>query len=323
LIVAYRLEVDEDVRAGILRCAQEQLDRAVRELSERIADDPVDAVHTARKAVKKERSLLRLVRGSMPPKQRRRENAALRAAARELSAARDAEAMIATLGLLADRYAGQVPETTFHEIRAQLERTRDEQRGQLVGSALGARAVQELGAVRLRAEEWRLRRDSWQAVQDGLARTYTDGRKAFARARSRRTADTLHAWRKRVKDLWYQERLLSAVGGPAVAGQAKEAHRVSDLLGDDHDLAVLRQALTTGQVQAPADLDAVVALIDHRRRELQSEAIVLGGRLYAEKPKAFMRRMRRYWKAGRARAAIERDQHPRELAEATRAPHAA
>lgn len=95
--MAYRLEADESVRNAMLRCAGEQLDRAVSELSERISSDPVEAVHAARKAVKKERSLLRMARGSMPAKQRRRENAALREAAQGLSGARDAEAMIATL----------------------------------------------------------------------------------------------------------------------------------------------------------------------------------------------------------------------------------
>jgi CHAD domain-containing protein len=317
--MAYRLELDEDVRDGIVRCAREQLDRAVSELSERITDDPVDAVHSARKAVKKERSLLRLVRGSMAPKQRRRENAALRAAARELSAARDAEVMIDTLGQLSERYVGQLPETTFNEIRAQLEQARDAHRGQLIEAALRARAVQELGAVRVRVEEWKLRHGGWQAVEKGLSRSYRDGRSAFARARSRRSTAALHAWRKRAKDLWYQERLLSEICGPPVAGQAKDAHRLADLLGDDHDLGVLRDTLTRGAVHAPADIDAVVRLIDHRRHQLQSEAFYLGGRVYAETPKAFIRRMHRSWTAGRGRAAAERDQHPGELAEATRA----
>jgi CHAD domain-containing protein len=321
--MAYRLELDEDVREGIVRCAREQLDRAVRELSERINDDPVGAVHSARKAVKKERSLLRLARGSIVPKQRRRENAALRAAARELSAARDAEVMIDTLGQLSERYVGQLPENTFQEIRAQLEQARDAQRGHLVESALSARAVQELGAVRVRVEDWRLRHGGWPAIEKGLARSYRDGRAAFARARSRRSTAALHAWRKRSKDLWYQERLLSEICGPAVAGQAKDAHLLADLLGDDHDLGALRDALTRGAVHAPADLDAVVRLIDHRRHQLQTEAFDLGGRVYAEKPKAFIRRMYRSWTAGCGRASAERDRHPEELAEATRAAHPA
>ena len=321
--MAYAIELDESVHAGVIRCAQEQLDRAIRELSDRISDDPVSAVHAARKAIKKERGLLRLVRGSMPPADRRRENAALRDAAHELSGTRDAEVMIKTLDGLSQRYAGQLPESTFAEIRDKLERQRDAHRRRLVDSALGAQAVQELGAVRVRAEDWRLTRGGWAALQDGLKRSYKDGRRAFLRARCDPSAAALHEWRKRAKDLWYEQRLLGRAGGPAIAGQAKDAHRLSDLLGDDHDLVVLRRELAEAGLRVAADTDAVVALIDERRRSLQAEALALGRRIYSEPPSAFVRRMRRSWKAGRRHAAAEREQHPRSVARATRMPHAA
>lgn len=321
--MAYRFERDENVRDGFARCAAEQLDRAVSELSERISDDPVDAVHSARKAVKKERSLLRLVRGSMPAKQRRRENRALREAARGLSGARDAEAVTDTLDQLSERYVGQLPETAFHGIREQLTVVRDERRRALIGSALGAHAVGELGAARLRSENWTLADGGWRAVKDGLLRAYEDGRGAYKQARSHRGAEDWHAWRKRVKDLWYQERLLSAVAGPVVKGHAKDAHALADLLGDEHDLAVLRHTLTRNEVHAPVDVDAVVSLIDRRRDEIQTEALWIGARVYAEKPKAFISRMRQTWKAGRDRVAATIAENPTELAEATRAPHPA
>ncbi len=66
--MAYRFEADEGVREAIIRCAREQLDHAIGELSDGVGDDPIRAVHSARKAIKKERSLLRLARGAMPPK---------------------------------------------------------------------------------------------------------------------------------------------------------------------------------------------------------------------------------------------------------------
>ncbi len=318
--MTYTLELDESVREGITRCARDQLDRAVRDLSERITEEPIKAVHSARKAVKKERSLLRLARGTMSSKQRHRENRALRAAARGLSTARDAEVMVLTLEQLALRYVGQVPGTTFDGVREQLERVRDAQREELVSSALGAQAVGELGAVRVRVEDWKFTTGGWKAIEAGLLRSYSDGRAAFLSARSRRSMTRLHAWRKRAKDLWYQERLLITAAGPTVAGHVKDVHLLADLLGDDHDLAVLRNALAHGQVRAPVDLDAVVGLIDHRRDELQTEALYLGARVYAETPKAYMRRMRRSWRAGRGRARAAVAQHPARLADATRVP---
>ena len=89
--MAYAIDADEAVGAAIRRCGGEQLDEALSELNERFDEDPVSAVHEARKAIKKSRSLLRLTRGAMPSKQRRRENDALRRAARHLSGSRDAD----------------------------------------------------------------------------------------------------------------------------------------------------------------------------------------------------------------------------------------
>ena len=319
--MAYRFEANEEVRSAIVRVAREQLDQAVGELSEAIDDDPVGAVHSARKAIKKERSLLRLARGAMSPKQRRRENHALRGAARGLSGVRDADVMIETMGELADRFAGQLPEGTFRAIVDQLERDRDAQRHQNSGSARDTRALDELAAVRLRIDDWRLMQSGWSAIESGLLRSYRDGRKAFAQARREPSIEALHTWRKRVKDLWYHERLLAPACGPAIKGHVKDAHRLADLLGDDHDLGVLRRTVTLDPLAVPVDLDAVIGLIDHRRAELQSEAIHIGDRIYAETPKAFRRRMRRSWNAGRAVAHLPLEQDPVELAHATRAVH--
>jgi CHAD domain-containing protein len=320
--MAYRFDADEGVRDAIVRCAREQLDLAVGELRDGIGDDPVKAIHSARKAIKKERSLLRLARGAMSPKQRRHENDALRQAARRLSGARDADVMIQTTAELSDRFAGQLPQTAFAELADALTRRRDASGGQTPDSAPSERAIQELDAVRLRIDDWQLRQDDWAALESGVLRSYRQGREAFAVARRDPSLENLHTWRKRVKDLWYHQRLLGPVCGPAIRGQAKEAHRLADLLGDDHDLGVLRDALTDDDLAVAADLDAVIALIDHRRNELQTEAIHIGERVYVEKPKAFRRRMRGCWVSGRAVARAPFDHDPAELAQATRAAHA-
>ncbi len=316
--MAYKFGADERVRSAVLRCAREQLDRAVLELSEGISADPVSATHSARKAIKKERSLLRLARGAMPSERRKRENAALRAAARGLSGARDADVMIASIGQLSERFAGQLPDAAFQRLRANFEARRSAQGGHGNGSVVDDRAVQELAAVRARVDDWQLRKGGWKTLESGLLRSYRRGRKTFARARLSGEMSDLHDWRKRVKDLWYHERLLAPTCGPTVRGHAKELDRLSDLLGDDHDLALLRHELTQASAPAAVDMGAVVKLIDHRRAELQTEATRVGERVYAETPKAFRRRMRGSWKAGRALARAPREQHPARLAAATR-----
>jgi CHAD domain-containing protein len=158
----------------------------------------------------------------------------------------------------------------------------------------------ELQAARRRVEDWELRDRGWKALAGGLERSYRRGRHAFKLARAEPTPQNLHDWRKRAKDLWYHLRFLRPLSAATMRGQADQAHRLSDLLGDDHDLWVLREALTSMAGEIPADLEPLVAAVDHRRTELQRDALLLGERVYAERPKAFLRRLRRYWKAWRA-----------------------
>ena len=321
--MAYRFEPDENAREAIARCAREQLDRGIRALSEEVDDDPVRAVHSARKAIKKERALLRLGRGTLARQQRTRENAALRGAARRLSGTRDAEVMVQTLDALSERFAGQLPDSTFAAVRQHLDRARRSERARLAESSLSSEVVQDLVTVRARMDDWRLVRDGWRAIEAGLLSTYGRGHRAFQRAAKKPSLQNLHDWRKRVKDLSYQLRLLAPVCGPALRGHAKEAGQLAELLGENHDLGVLRKALRRIAPDVAVDIDALLGLVDYRRSELEIEAMYAGRRVYAEETKAFGRRIHRRWKAGQPEIRAVREAHPAELAEVTRSLQAA
>jgi CHAD domain-containing protein len=254
-------------------------------------------VHEARKALKKERSLLRLARGSMSSSVRRRENAVAREAGRKLARVRDAEVVVQALDGLAERHAGQLPEKTFATIRDYLNERGRGPLQLLTDSGLAGELAEELRAAHSRTAQWQLRHPGWKAIKPGLHRSYRRGRRAFKRARNNPTVERLHEWRKRVKDHWYHLRLLEPTAPCTMKGQATDAHLLSDLLGDDHDLAVLRELLLHPTRALAVDLDSVIDLLDHRRRQLQAQAMLLGERVYAEKPKQFRRRIHAYWKA--------------------------
>jgi CHAD domain-containing protein len=318
--MAYRFELDEQMDKAFARCAREQLDGAIRALVERIEGDPVEAVHSARKSVKKERALLRLLRGAIGAPERNRESAALRASAHRLTQAREAEILVQTLDGLADRYSGALPAVPFEAVRESLVATRASQRAQLRDKAFQAEVAQELAATRARIAGLALRAGGWRAIEPGLAHTYRQGRKEMKAAREKPAPERLHDWRKRVKDLYYQLRLLSEVCGPTIHGQAKEADRLADLLGDEHDLALLNEAIDAFAQDLAKDKLALMRLVEHRRGQLQAEAVTVGTRLYAEKPSAFTRRIRRSWRAGRKGAHDSRQLNdPAELAELSRA----
>jgi CHAD domain-containing protein len=296
--MGYTLDLQTDLATAARSATREQLDSAARVLTDESAEDPVAAVHEARKSVKKSRAVLRLVRPALDRGTYRRDNRALRDGARTVARVRDADVMVETVDELRGRFVGQEPAAVFEALREALEQ---EARAARPGpnAELGADLVETLRTVAARVDGWPLDGADWRVAVKGARRAYARGRKAFAVADADPTSENLHEWRKRVKDLWYHERLLKPSWPGVLDAQADAAHDLSDVLGDDHDLAVLAERLRD---DAPtADAGEVLELIDQRRSELLAQARSLGRRVYAEKPKAFARRLRRYLDAARAR----------------------
>ena len=79
-----RFHVDERIPGAIQRIASGQFDRMTHRLNDPDVD-PDEAIHTARKAMKRLRGLLRLVRDEVGQSAYRNENAVLRDTSRRLA----------------------------------------------------------------------------------------------------------------------------------------------------------------------------------------------------------------------------------------------
>lgn len=304
----YRLKDGEPVPEGVERIALGRIGHALEELRGKSQSSAEEAVHEARKDVKKLRGLLRLVRGELGESVYERENDALREAARGLSGVRDADVMIETLDALAERYPKRVPPevakgvmAALHAHRRALEKDGDS------GRRSAARAIEALREVRTRVEEWPLAHDGFDVFDEGLRRAYKRGRRAYKAALEDPSTENLHAWRRRVKDHWYHHTLLARSWPEPMKTFGDRAHALSDLLGEDHDLAVLRE-WAWAHPHVAGDVSGLEELADavgRRRAQLQREALELGARLYAERPRDFARRLRLYWDAWRAAPSVE------------------
>ncbi len=290
----YRLAAGEQAGAGLRRAARGRVDAALDRLHVDPQGNTATAVHDTRKDLKKLRSLLRLVRDSLGERRYREENERYRDAARQLSPARDAEVNLATLAALRERYPVQTPASPM------LQEALEQEHGQLAveGDALDERIAQVIDAIGGGAagiDDWPLDGDDFDLVRAGIERAYKRGRRGLRAVRDDPSAEAVHDWRKRVKDLWYQLRLLQGAWPPVLKAAAKEAHELADLLGDHHDLSVLVEK-THAHAPDPA---ALAALAAQRQAELLAAALQLGDRLYAEKPSQFTRRIERYWRTWR------------------------
>jgi CYTH domain-containing protein/CHAD domain-containing protein len=295
----YRLRDDEDAAAGMRRVILGRLEKATERLRDagEDGDAHAEAIHGARKDLKKARAALRLIRDELGEKTFKRENRALRDAARLLSASRDAEVKLETLDALVGGAGDAPPAATalWHEA---LAADRDRLIGGGEGDQAGA-AVAAIEEVIARAPDWRIGHDGWKLLAPGLDTAYCEGREAFTALGDSPSFEAVHDLRKRGKDLWYQVRLLRDAWPPVLDATAEELHDFTDLLGDHHDLAVLAEDLAERPQVAAAQQETLRALIEARQAELLGEARVAGERIYAEKPKAFGRRLHTYWRAWR------------------------
>ncbi|HEX5711746.1 MAG TPA: CHAD domain-containing protein [Solirubrobacterales bacterium] len=297
----YRLKTKESPIDGARRVARGRTEKALERLDGVGDDELASAIHGARKDLKKLRALLRLVREELGPELVKAENRRYRDAARLLSSSRDAQVKLETLIALRKAAGDELlaAETALWE--SELEAERDEAAARLGAESAGRidDARQAIAAGHEQIAEWPLEREDWKLVGPGLRRSYRNGKQEMKQVRKEPSAEAVHAWRKRVKDLWYQLRLIEEAWPAQLKATAGQAHELAELLGNHHDLAVLAEDLgSRWGVSGKASFEAA---IERRQDELLATALALGARLYAERPKALSGRIEAYWLAWRGR----------------------
>ena len=286
----YFFRKGEELPAGIRRILAEQLTRAIQVLNH--PGHPLDeAVHEARRCLKRARSVLRLVKFAIPNVYAR-ENGRLRDVGRSLSELRDSHALIQTLeavgGAPKKRQATADGQRALREAHTFLE-----SRGHQIAKAMDEggmeNAVAQLNQALVDVKKLSFAMVDSLGIQKSLYRSVKRGMKAFAAAQSDGEADKFHDWRKRAKDLRYQLSLFAELH-PKLERHSKSAKKLEQLLGDDHNLAILKDLLI--EVGNPvADLHSLQKKICRRQSALRDKAKKFGRQLYGEKRKVWKDRL--------------------------------
>jgi CHAD domain-containing protein len=289
--MGYRLERNELVPQGLTRIAREQLASAADELGKR-GSQRAAGIHEARKSIKKVRAVLRLVRRELGNTYRKK-NARLRRVGRKLSEFRDATAIIQILDALKQKYPDELPPSIRRKLvarRAAAERQRN------VAGVLQKMAATLRGAE-VRVSSWPLEMDGFAAIAPGLESTYRAGRRALARAQKQPRPENYHELRKRVKDHWYHVRLIEDLWSDVMQGYEKSLKDLETWLGDDHNLVLLRETIHAApdRYGTSKDVEALSDLIAKYQKELRDNSVSLGQRIYEEKPRLFIERMKHLW----------------------------
>jgi CHAD domain len=269
------------------RCAYFLKDAARAMLDNAVSASAVDgdqAVHDVRKDLKRARAALRLLRGTIGATLYRDANRRLRDAAVPLRPLRDATAMLDTLRKLAKSWDNDGVEA--RRFRDHLYSIRESARGRCTRQARQLEAAR-IQYVSSEIEQMPIRAAAPVSARRGISKTYKDGREAYARAQRRATISALHELRKQAKYLANELQLAKDVFRLKFKKERRRAHKLAVVLGDDHDLAMLKGKLLEWRAaqrgpQGNVHLKDLSERIDSERDRLQAKARRQGKKLYRQ-----------------------------------------
>jgi len=282
----------ESPAKGVRRVCREHIGEALGRL--RKSRHPA-AVHGVRKEIKKLRAIFRLVHGEIERDDYRKAAKTLRRTADCLAAPRDARVMLKAV----EKLSGGGAARSFPKIQKALQKNCRRKTRRFRNEDSVALAEHFLRKINRRVADLKIKAVGWTAMEPGLRKSYRRGRMALKLSRKQPLPENFHEWRKHVKSFWYHLRLLCPEWPAAVRIMSDKLEQLGELLGDDHDLVLLKQFVAehcTGQSREAAALNQ---LAESRQEKLRAAALKLGTRLYAETPAAVCARLGNYWNAWR------------------------
>lgn len=298
----YRFQRHETFDEGFSRIGLRELDRVHADLTAKTVGPT--AIHDARKAFKRIRALLCLVRPALPPKVYAKENARYRKIGRRLSASRDLHVMRETI-LKLESWQRIETRGSLTRLRKQVWHAGHDET--IIASEARNKVIDDLEVAR---KKWRsivLSGDGFELVGKGFKASYQSGLRAFAIAYADNRDQDFHEWRKYVQQHWRHMQLLHDAWPAYFSARMEAAKALSEIVGYDHDLCVLAdfaRRLDKSRLP-PKHARIVLRLIEERQCQLRDIAHARGDRLYVESAKGLHDRVKTYWETSLRIAAAE------------------
>jgi CHAD domain-containing protein len=296
--VGYRIKQKEQVGKAVRRIVREQLRSAIRAARDRKLDQE-DRVHEVRTRLKRSRAALGLIRREAGGKAAR-DDRRLRDAGRMLAKPRDLAVQAHTFRVLGTRLQSELPPRLLARLAAAERQIRRALEPEEVERDL-KRAARALRRMRRELSSWGVGKGR-RAIGDSVTRTYRSGLATLDAARERPSPERFHEWRKKVKALAYELRIIGEAVPELTTTLIPKIERLGEILGQVHDLDCVKATaeLHPRWFGRAADGEAVLAAVDARRGELEQEALVLAGTVFAGRARDVRALVKSGWKLWRS-----------------------
>jgi len=248
--------------------------------------EPVEAVHEFRKAIRRARAVIDLLRPALGKPAATGLQRRLRGAFRQTGSLRDASVLLSALRGLPEQAPG--PGRAAAEVALLAS---DSGREAPVASDVLEREARQLRSLDQVLDVLLPEDFSTRDIEKGLARSAQRVRAALAEARRTSQPPDFHRFRKRVKELRYQVELLSPRGRTAAEDRTKRLGDYAQRLGRVTDGFVLESALRSLTREDGDEISQLLEWIERFFRERSVEALEEGASLFSETPRQLARRV--------------------------------
>jgi hypothetical protein len=294
----FRLRGPADVASQLADLSRRELELAAEGLW--VSPGPaLDAgILYARSAVEKVRVLLRLSRGGLPRKLRRKTNRRLKVLGRRLAEARDP----GTLEDVVERLRQGTREPALRDglmvLGGRLAERRYRDGAARRGDPPLGEMRETLEELQAQASEWPFEGDGYGLLQSGVERVHRRGRRALARVFDRPGAKREEQLMRRLREVGYTLRLLEPLWPTPIGALEHAVDRAAGRLQEAGELGRLMALLDADEVLAAnLPVEELKERMGRLREHFRTEALAGAQRILADTPECARERFGVWWDA--------------------------
>lgn len=254
-----------------------------------------ELIHDSRKRVKNIRAILKLIQGEVGQKDFKQLNNTLRNLNRK-------SANIRRVYVMLDIIENESKTNTDYSTKKMLTGLKQDIESEMISlqpkiniNRMLTEYTDSFHLFEGRVSTWNFERKNFSLIKDGLTSIYSQGRELHKNSTKTKEANTYHEWRKNAKDLLYAFEILRKSWSPILKSYNREIKILTEYIGEMHDLYEFKITILknySNQIVQNGNKENLVKRNDERISYLMRSADVLGEKIYAEKTKCFISRIK-------------------------------